>query len=87
MDEVVVRSLIIGAVFMVIGVTASLIWKLIRSPSEGARRTRWVLGAAGAVLLVALFLNGSSSDKGFLATVAAAIVAIVWIIKGFRAKP
>lgn len=84
MDEATVRGLILGAVFMAVGVAATVIWKVIRSPSEGARRLRWVVGGGLALLIASLLVH----DLGIIAVLALAVIlgAITWIIKGFR-KP
>lgn len=86
MDETIVRGLIIGAVFMAIGITAKLAWKLIRSTSEGARRLKWVIAGAGALALIAMFLSANSGDKAFMAGIVAIVAAAIWVVKGFKAK-
>lgn len=84
MDEATVRGIILGITFMVIGLVAHLFWKVLRSPSEGARRVRWVVGGGLALLVSALLVH----DFGITAVLAlAAILGIlVWVVRGFR-KP
>ena len=82
MDELLVRGLILGVVFAIIGFAAHYIWKLIRSPSESARRARIVLylliGIPVAVMIVQAF--------GVVAAlvIAALIGAGVWIKRGSK---
>lgn len=85
MDEVLVRGLIIGAVFMAFGVTANLIWKLVKSRSEGARRFKWVIGAVLTFMIAAMIVQ-SLGVTGLLLTLLA-LGALVWIVLGFKAKP
>lgn len=84
MGETIVRGVIIGLAFMALGVVATVIWKVIRSPSEGARRLRWVVGGGLALLIASLLVQG----LGVIAVLALAAIlgAITWIIRGFR-KP
>jgi len=85
MDEIVVRGLIIGAVFMAIAITARLIWRLIRSPSEAARRARWVLGLLIALPIGALLVH--DFGIGGVLVPAVVIAAGIWIYKGSKARP
>jgi len=80
MDETIVRGLIIGAALGIIGLVISIITKLIKSPTELARRTRIVAGIALTAFVAALMLEAF----GVVATVvvAAVIAAVVWVING-----
>ncbi len=80
MDETLVRGLIIGAALGVVGVTITLIQKLLRSPAESARRARIVLGIA--VALVVGLMAVEAFGVGGALTVTAVIGAVVWIVKG-----
>jgi len=84
MDESLIRGLVVGAFLGLVGFVANLVWKLIRSPSEGARRFR-VVGVIALVLLVGSVMVAA---MGPLGAIGSAIVmgAIVWVIKGFK-KP
>lgn len=84
MDEATVRGIILGAVFMAIALVAHYFWKLLRSPSEGARRVRWVVGG-GFVLFVGAIIVQSLGVGAALATVAV-LAVITWVVRGFR-KP
>lgn len=84
MDEALARGLIVGLVFAIIGVVAAQVWKLIRSPSEGARRFKIVIGVA-LVLLVGSIMVAGMGPLGALGTTIA-IAAIVWVIRGFKKK-
>jgi hypothetical protein len=84
MDESLIRGLVVGAFLGLVGFVANLVWKLIRSPSEGARRLKVVIvGATG------LFVGGIVlAEMGFFGAlgVAIAVAAVVWVFKGFK-KP
>lgn len=82
MDELLVRGLIIGAVFAALGLAAHFLWKLFRSPSEGARRLRWVLGAL--IVLPILAVIAADLGVGASLVVVALIGAGVWIKRGFN---
>lgn len=84
MDETIIRGLIVGAVFGLIGFVANMVWKLIRSPSEGARRFKIVSGIA-LVLLVGSIMVAAMGPVGALGTTVV-IAAIVWVFKGFKKK-
>ena len=84
MDETLIRGLIVGAVLGMIGFIADMVWKLIRSPSEGARRFKIVSGIA-LLLLVGSIMVAGMGPLGALGTTIA-IAAIVWVIKGFKKK-
>lgn len=82
MDESIIRGLIVGVMFMLIGLVATGIWKLIRSPSEGARRVRWVAGAG-----LALFTLAAINSIGGVSAVIISLVVlgvIVWVYRGFK---
>ena len=82
MDELVVRGLVLGVVFALVGGAAALIWKLFRSPSEGARRIRWVLYGLAALFVGACVL--AASGPGGLLVAAAIIGASIWVFRGFK---
>lgn len=84
MDESLIRGLVIGAVFLVIGGAAHLVWKLLRSQSEGARRVRWVL-----LGLVTLFVGAIVLQSFGFGTLVATVLAggvVYWIYAGFKKK-
>lgn len=81
MDEALVRGLIIGGALGVVGLIAHWAWKLLRSPSEAARRARIVLGLIGAALIGLVILN-AGNDAPFLMGMVAVIGAVVWVLKG-----
>ena len=72
-------GLVIGAMLVGVGIVGSLIWQLCQSPSEAARRGRWVLGGLLTLIAAAYVVAGT----GFigLAVVAGVIGAIVWIVR------
>lgn len=82
MDEALVRGLIVGLVFAVIGVIADQVWKLVRSQSEGARRFKWV----SSIAIVLMVGSAMVAGMGPLGALGACIVisAIVWVFKGFK---
>lgn len=82
MDETLIRGIIVGAVFGLIGFIANLVWKLIRSPSEGARRFKIVSGIA-LFLLVGSVMVAGMGPVGAIGT-AIVIAAVVWVFKGFK---
>ena len=65
-----------------IGFIANMVWNLIRSPSEGARRFKIVIGIALVLLVGSIMIEGMG-PIGALGTVIV-IAAIVWVIKGFK---
>ena len=84
MDEATVRGIILGAVFMAIALIAHYFWKLLRSPSEGARRVRWVAGG-GLVLSIGALIVHDFGVGAALITIAV-LAVITWVVRGFR-KP
>lgn len=82
MTEATIRGLIQGGAFLILGLLATLIWKLLRSKSEGARRLKWVLGVGGT-LLVAFGFSGNTTEALVLLTIAA---VAFWVYKGFKRK-
>lgn len=82
MDEALIRGLLVGAALGLLGFIADMVWKLIRSRSEGARRFRLVSGIGLAILV----LSAMVAEFGILGTLGTCIViaAIVWVIKGFK---
>lgn len=84
MDEALIRGLVIGLFLAAIGLIADLVWKLIRSPSEGARRLKLVFRIALLLLVASLMVAG----MGVLGALGAgiAIAAVIWVIKGFKVK-
>jgi chromate transport protein ChrA len=83
MTEATVRGLIQGGAFLIVGLLATLIWKLLRSKSEGARRLKRVLGAGLAICIIAIFGGGRPMDT---IIVIAALAAAVWVYRGFKKK-
>ena len=84
MDEAVVRGLIQGVAFALIGLVATIVWKLIRSKSEGARRIKLV-GTIALVLLVGTVMFEAMGAVGAIISFVV-IAACIWIAKGFRTK-
>lgn len=84
MEEALVRALVIGSTFAVLGLTATFVRKLLRSPSETARRGRQVLALGIAGLLLLGLITGSDSDRGLVLGIAAIIGAGWWIFRGSR---
>ncbi len=82
MDEALIRGLLVGAALGLLGFIADMVWKLIRSRSEGARRFRLVSGI-GLALLVLSAMVAAFGTVGTLGT-CIVIAAIVWVIKGFK---
>jgi len=82
MEETIIRGLVIGLTFAAIGFTLNMAWKLMRSDSETARRTRQVIGAGIALLIVIGFVTGNSDDRVLMTGLAFIIGAGVWIAKG-----
>lgn len=80
MDKSVIRGLIIGAVFAVLGTAAVLSRKLMASQTEVARRTKVVLGICLGLTMI-MFVVGMFGMPS--AVIAAVIVAaIYWIRRG-----
>ena len=84
MDETVVRGLIIGVAFALIGLVANMVWKLIRSKSEGARRVKLVAAIALVLLVGSVMLEAMGAVGAIISLVV--IASLIWIAKGFRAK-
>lgn len=82
MDELLVRGLITGVVFAALGLLAHFTWKLMRSPSEGARRLRVVLYVLIALPVAALVVH--DLGVGAALALAVAIGVAVWIKRGFK---
>lgn len=82
MDETLIQGLIVGAVLGLVGFIADMVWKLIRSPSEGARRFK-IVGGIALVLLVGSMMVAALGPIGALGTTIV-IAAIVWVFKGFK---
>lgn len=82
MDELLVRGVIIGGMFAILGLMAHYAWKLMRSPSEGARRLRLTLGIA----MAAFTLWAMLATLGVGPTVITLSIggAIWWIRRGFQ---
>ena len=80
MDELLVRGVIIGGMFAILGLMAHYAWKLMRSPSEGARRLRLTLGIA----MSAFTLWAMLATIGVGPTIITVVVcgAIWWIRRG-----
>lgn len=82
MDDAVIRGLLVGAVLGLLGFVADMVWKLIRSRSEGARRFKLVSSVA-IVLMVGSAMVAGMGLLGALGT-CVVIAAIVWVFKGFK---
>lgn len=82
MEETIIRGLVIGLTFAAIGFALNMAWKLMRSDSETARRTRQVLGAGIALLIVIGFITGGTEGRTFLAVLVFIIGAGIWIARG-----
>ena len=82
MDEAVFRGLVIGVLLAVIGFIGDMIWKLIRSRSEGARRLKIVAGVA-LLLLISSVMIAAMGPIGAFGT-CIVIAAIIWVLKGFK---
>ena len=80
--DAAVRGLIGGAILGLIGFVANMVWKLIRSQSEGARRFKLVSGVAIVLMVVSAMVAGMG-PLGALGT-CIVIAAIVWVFKGFK---
>jgi hypothetical protein len=74
---------VIALVLLVIFI-CNFIWKIIRSPSEGARRFR-IVGSIALALLVGSAMVAGMGPWGAIGS-AIVIGAIVWVIRGFK-KP
>lgn len=84
MDETVVRGVIQGVAFALIGLVATIVWKLIRSKSEGARRVKLV-GTIALVLLVGTMMFEAMGAVGTIIS-CVVIATCIWVAKGFRTK-
>jgi len=84
MDESLIRGLVMGAVLGAAGLTATLVWKLLRSPSEAARRTRTVLLVLAGLGLTMAILTGPRGDRPFFIGLAFVLAAGAWIYKGTK---
>lgn len=84
MDETVIRGIIIGVAFGLVGLIATLVWKLIKSPGEGARRLRIIAGVG----LAAFVIYGAALTHTLpgLVVLIAIIAGITWVMKGFTKK-
>lgn len=82
MDELLVRGLILGVVFAILGFAAHFIWKLIRSPSEGARRARLVIYATVGLFAAVIIFDTFGTVP--LLVIAALIGAGIWIKRGSK---
>ena len=78
------RGLISGAFYGLIGAIAALVWWLIRSKSEGARRFK-IVGGIALLLLVGSMLVAMMGVVWAIA-VGVAIAAITWVVKGFKSS-
>lgn len=81
-EEQWIRGAVRGALYLLLGLALVGIIRLFKSPSEGARRTRWVLGG-GAALFVLAFIG----DMGGIPAVAITLVVLglgIWVYRGFK---
>ena len=84
MDDAIARNIIWAVMFATAWALVALIRRLWRSPSEGARRLRWVVGLLIALPIMALLAHDLGVGGTLIAV--AALAAIVWVIKGFKTK-
>ena len=84
MEEFWIRGVIIGITLGLIGFSLDLIWKLIKSKSEAARRLKLVIKAAFAILVL-VFMFTNAGPVPTLIT-AAVIAALVWVYRGRNQK-
>ena len=82
MDESVIRGLVMGGMLAAVGFAATLVWKLVRSPSEAARRGRLVLMGTLAVGFVAVAAAEPARDRPVYIIIGLAIIAGIWVFKG-----
>lgn len=82
MDEAVIRGLIVGAVLGLMGFFANMVWRLIRSRSEGARRIK-IVGGIALMLMAGSVMIAAMGPVGAIGT-SIAIAAIIWVFKGFK---
>lgn len=80
--NVLIGGLLVGAAFGLLGIISDMVWKLVRSRSEGARRFKLV----SSVAIVLLVGSAMVAGMGPLGALGACIViaAIVWVFKGFK---
>jgi len=67
-----------------IAVIVTVLWKLLRSKSEGGRRFRIVAGIAALLLFCAILIESMGVVRAIVVVIA--IAAIVWVIKGFTSS-
>lgn len=78
--DVLFQGLVVGATFGIIGLGVALTYKLLRSKSEAARRTKIVLGVIVAGMIVIMTYQAAKFTG--VAILAGTTVAAVWIFKG-----
>ena len=84
MDEGLIRALVVGGALGTVGIVATLVWQLIRSPSKSARRTRLVLGLLLGGFLMYAIVAGPNGDRPFFIGVAATLAAAAFIMGGAK---
>jgi len=84
MDESLIRGLFQGLMLAIIGISAALFWKLIRSKSEVARRFKLVALAGLGLCVLALVLDSAGLVPTLIT--AAVIAALVWVYRGRNQK-
>jgi len=84
MEEFWVRGVIIGVTLGLIGFGLDLIWKLIKSKTEAARRLKLVIKAAFAILAWVFMLTNAGLVPALIT--AAVIAALVWVYRGRNQK-
>lgn len=82
MEDVIARGMISGLILGIIGAIGSLIWWILRSQSEGARRFKIVGGITLLLLLGSMLV--AMMGVFWAIVVGIAIAAIVWVVKGFK---
>ena len=85
MEEATIRGLVQGGMFFALLIVVWGIRKIMTSPSEGAKRMRWVIYAGIAFLVFAILMN----IGGYAAVITILISAglCYWIYQGFKRKP
>ncbi len=86
MNDAGMAGVVQGLMLAAIGLVATLIWKIARSPSEGARRLRMLFKLGGIAAVVMLILAAPPADKPLLIGMAVVIAAGIWVYKGYTKK-
>jgi len=81
-NESIAKAVILAVMLMSVWLVTSLIRRLWRSPTEGARRTKLVI-AGLAVLAVSAVLISGLGVAGFLVTLVV-LGTVAWVYKGYK---